>query len=188
MRAERHPCLLRPDDTKLLVIDLQEPFLRHVREREEVVANAATLIRAAAVLLVPVAATLQNEEKMGGVVPEIASLLPASCPTFGKMSFSALGSEPFAHRLRYSGRRQVLLCGVETHICVSQTAHDLMSAGYQVHVAADATSSRRKDDAKLALRRLERAGAIITTTEAAIYELLYEAGTEQFREVLKLVK
>lgn len=188
MRAQRHPSLLRPDDTQLVVVDMQEPFLRHVADRDEVIAGVATLIKAAGLLLVPVVATLQNEEKMGGCVPEIATLLPASCPSFGKLAFSALGSEPFASRLRHSGRRQVLLCGVEAHICISQTAHDLMAQGCQVHVAADAVSSRRKGDRKCALKRLEHAGAIITTVEAAIYELLYEAGTNQFREVLKLVK
>jgi nicotinamidase-related amidase len=186
--ANRHPALLRPEDTLLVVTDLQEPFLRHLWERERVVERCATLIRAAHALLVPVVATLQNEGRMGGAVPEIAALLPESCPIFDKMTFSCLGSEAFENHLRYCGRRQVLLCGAETHICISQTAHDLLARGYQAQVAADAVSSRSKVDHKLALRRMERAGVVLTTTEAAVFELLGRAGTDQFREVLKLVK
>jgi len=188
MRAERHPSLLRPDDTLLVVVDMQEPFLRQAWERERVVANVETLVRAAGLLLVPLVATLQNEGRMGGAIPEVAALLAPHVPTIDKMTFSCLGAEPFAQRLRFSGRRQVLLCGVETHVCISQTAHDLMSAGYQVHVAADAVSSRAKEDWKVALRRLARAGAQVTSTEAAIFELLYDANHPAFKEVLKLIK
>jgi isochorismate hydrolase len=132
--------------------------------------------------------TLQNEARMGGMVPEIAQMLPPDCPCLDKLSFSSACCEAFERFVSESGRSQVLLCGVESHICIGQTAHDLMASGLQVHVAADAVSSRRRTDHETALARLTHAGAVVTTAEAAIYELLYEAGTPEFREVLKLVR
>jgi nicotinamidase-related amidase len=184
----RHPALLRAEDSLLVVVDMQEPFLRHVWERERVLKKAATLIQAAAILHVPVVATTQNAQRMGGPVPEVAALLPPGAP-FDKMSFSCAAESGFALDLRRRGHRQVILCGVETHICVSQTAHDLITQGYQVHIVADAVSSRSERDWQTGLRRMEqRAGIIITSTEMAIYELLFQAGTPEFREVLKLIK
>jgi hypothetical protein len=153
-----------------------------------VVAGVATLLRAAGLLGVPALATLQNEARMGGPIPEIGGLLPEGCPTLDKLTFSCLGRAAIREALAGSGRGQVLLCGVETHVCVSQTAHDLLAAGYQVHVAADAVSARTEANHKVGLRRLERAGAQPSSVETALYELLREAGTERFRGVLKLVR
>jgi nicotinamidase-related amidase len=104
------------------------------------------------------------------------------------MCFSCGGSPPFLAALEATGRRQVLLCGVETHICVSQTAHDLAHAGYRVHVAADAVSSRSLEKHKLGMERIRDAGIKPCAAEAAVYEWLGEAGTAEFREILKLVK
>ena len=187
-RSSRHSALLRAEDTLLIVVDMQEPFLRNIWERDRLVKNVATLIDAARILRVPVLPTQQNTEKMGETIPEIAKRLPSMCVPFDKMCFSGLADSAIASEVSRSGRKQILLGGIEAHICISQTAHDLLAAGYQVHVAADAVSARSESDWQIGLRRMERAGAFITSTEAAIYELLGEAGTPEFREILLLVK
>jgi nicotinamidase-related amidase len=187
-RSSRHPALLRAEDTLLIVVDMQEPFLRNIWERDRVVTNVAALVEATRILRVPILPTQQNTEKMGETIPEIAKLLPSLCVPFDKLCFSGLADGAIASEVSRSGRRQILLCGIESHICINQTAHDLLAAGYQVHVAADAVSSRTESNWAVGLRRMERAGALITSTEAAIYELLGEAGTPEFREILQLVK
>ncbi len=186
--SKRHPTILRPDNTLLVAIDLQEPFLRGVTDRESVLARCELLVEGCSVLRVPVLPTVQNAERLGPPVSEIARLLPAACGTVDKLCFSCAGSEPFLAEVRRSGRKQILLCGVETHICVCQTALDLLNEGYQVHVASDAVSSRSEENRRAGLRRMEAAGAIPSSAEMAIYELLGEAGTPEFREILRLIK
>lgn len=188
VRSNRHPALLRAEDTLLVVVDMQEPFLRQIWERERVVANVTRLIQAARTLHVPIVPTLQNAQKLGGLLPEVAKQLPPQCVPFDKLCFSCLGDEAFTSEILRSGRKQALLCGVEAHVCIHQTAHDLLAQGFQVHVAADAVSSRTQQNAKTGLRRMESAGVLISSTEMAIFELLYEAGTPEFREILELIK
>jgi nicotinamidase-related amidase len=187
-RSHRHPSLLRSDHALLVVVDMQEPFLRAIWQPEPLLRNVTTLLEAARVLNVPVLATLQNAQRLGGVVEEVGRCLPKDCVPLDKLAFSAAADEKIRSAIQRSGRRQIVLCGIESHICISQTAHDLMAQGYQVHIVADAVSSRTEANWKLGLRRAETAGAILTTTESALYELLEEAGTSAFREVLKLVR
>lgn len=188
VRSNRHPEMLRPDDTSLMVIDMQEPFLRGIWERERVVRNVSILIRAAKVLRLPIVPTLQYGERMGDAIDEIARLLPTNCVPFDKISFSCMADEAIASEIARSGRKQVLLCGVETHICVSQTAHDLQAQGFAVHVAADAVSSRSERNWEVGLRRMEHAGIRISSVEMALFELMVEAGTPEFREIVAMVK
>jgi nicotinamidase-related amidase len=187
-RSTRHTSLLRPDDSMMLVVDMQEPFLRNVWEREHLVRNVGILTEAAKLLRIPLLPTLQNSGRMGGLIPEIANGLPTECVPFDKMCFSCLADDAILSEVQRSSRKQIIVAGVETHICVSQTAHDLLALGYQVHVIADAVSSRRQSDWEIGLSRMERAGAIVSSTETAIYELLGEAGTPEFRAVLALIK
>ncbi|MGC8667574.1 MAG: isochorismatase family protein [Chthonomonadales bacterium] len=184
----RHPLLLQPDASVLVVIDLQEPFLRNVWQRGRVVRNAGLLIRGCGILGVPVLPTLQYARRMGGVIPEIAGVLPPRCNPVDKLCFSCAGSADFVGRLERAGRRQVILCGVETHICVCQTALDLVQAGYQVHVAADAVSSRGELNWRLGLKRIEQGGAFTVSTEGVLYELMVRAGTAEFKQIVDLVK
>jgi nicotinamidase-related amidase len=186
---ERHPELLRRDDCTLVVVDMQEPFLNAIHGREALTANVLLLCRAARVLNIPVLATLQYASRMGGVIPEVTEALEPDAPApIDKMQFSCAGQSDFRRALEAAGRRQVLLCGVETHICVSQTAHDLKHAGYAVHVAPDAVSSRTLERHKLGMERIRDAGIKPVAAEAAVYEWLYEAGTPEFKEILKLVR
>jgi len=125
---------------------------------------------------------------MGGVVPEVADVLPQGCEPIDKMCFSCYGSEPFRAALMASERTQVVVCGVESHICVMQTALDALGAGFQVQVPEDAVSSRSRENWQIAMRRLRHAEVVVTCTESIIYEWLVQAGTDEFRQILPLVK
>jgi nicotinamidase-related amidase len=188
VRSTRHTGLLRTDDTLLVVIDMQEPFLRDIWACGELIHNISVLVQAARILRIPIVPTLQYAKRMGGIIPDIAKHIPSEYVPFDKLYFSAVGDEAISSEIHRSGRKQILLCGVETHVCVSQTALDLLAQGYQVHVAADAVSSRSQHNRDIGLRRMERAGAVISSTEMAIFELLEVAGTPEFREILPFFK
>jgi len=189
MPDSRHPHVLRRDQTLLVVVDMQEPFLRAIRDREWLMKNVQMLIQAAGILRVPVITTLQYAERMGGLVAEISELMQETAPApLNKICFSCVGSTPFLAALEEVGRPQILLCGVETHICVSQTALDLAHLGFQVHVAADAVSARSLELHKLGMERMRDNHIQPCASEAAVYELLREAGTPEFKAILQLVK
>ena len=179
--------MLDRENTVLVVVDVQEPFLRSLFERDRVVNNVTKLVRAASILGVPIIATLQNKARMGGVIPEIAELLPDG-EAIDKMTFSCCGESSFIDSIDSLGWNQVLLCGLETHVCLNQTAHDLKSRGHEVHIAADAVSSRKESDWKFGIERLRQAGIVITTTEMAIFELLRDAAAPEFKRILEIVK
>ncbi|MHB0912969.1 MAG: hydrolase [Armatimonadota bacterium] len=181
----RHPNLAERSDTCLVVIDMQEPFLASMFDRATVTENTRRLIQAAGVLGLPVIATVQNPERMGGSVPEIAELIGEEIP---KLSFSCCGSDAFNEALAKTGRRTAVLCGVETHICVSQTAHDLAAGGITVHVPEDAVCSRTERNRRAGIDKMRQSGVVLTSTEAVIYEMLGCAGTDEFRSILKLVR
>jgi len=180
---------LRRDETVLLVVDVQERLMPLIFEAERVVRNCAVLVRAAGVLGLPVVATEQNPGKLGATVPEVASVLSetgAGGP-LAKMLFSAC-TDGVVAALERHGRRSVLLCGVEAHVCVMQTALDLVERGFTVFVAENAISSRYEADKRVGYERMRLAGALPTSTESAIFEMLREAGTAEFRALLPLVK
>ncbi len=185
----RHPNILRREQLALVIIDMQEPFLNVMHERERLTANVRLLVETAGILGVPVVPTTQYAERMGGVAPEITqSYRDAVSKAVDKLCFSCAGADGFLEGLASLGRRQVLLCGVETHICVSQTALDLTQQGYQVHVAADAVSSRTLEKHKLGMERMRDSGVLPCAAEAAVYELMQAAGTAEFKAILPLVK
>jgi len=188
----RHPSLLDRDTSILIVIDMQEPFLAAIHAREALTANVVLLCRAARILGIPILATEQYTARMGPTVAPVYGAMQSrdggNTVPIDKLVFSAAGSEPFRTALAQTGRRQALLCGVETHICVSQTAHDLLHAGLTVHVAADAVSSRTLEKHKLGMERIRDAGIKPCAAEAAVYEWLGAAGTPEFKEILALVR
>ena len=185
--SKRHPHILQAESAIVVVVDMQEPFLRGIHERERVIQNVARLVQGAKVLGVPVLCTLQNRKAMGDVIAEIQALLPPH-PPFEKMAFSCYADPRFASELDRSGRKQVVLCGVESHICVSQTAAALLAAGYQPHVCADAVSSRTAENWRAGIEKVRQAGGLINATESVLFEILQEAGTPNFREILRIVK
>jgi nicotinamidase-related amidase len=171
----------------LVVVDVQEAFRPAVVHFDEVVENVAILVQGARILDIPVLVTEQYPEGLGGTVPEVSRHLDGIEP-IEKVCFSAAEAPGFAKRLSDSGRDQVLLSGIESHVCVSQTADDLLEAGSEVHVAQDAVSSRSEQNRNLGLHKMEHAGAVITSVEAALFELLREAGSPEFKEIQKLVR
>lgn len=183
-----HPQLLRRDSSVLVVIDLQASLLPVIAGADALIHNASLLVRAANILGVPMLVTTQYAARLGATVAAITEVLSPETPIFDKLSFSAMGSEAFVGALEALGRRQVVVCGVETHICVSQTAQQLLGAGYQVHVPADAVSSRTVERHKLGMERLRDTGTLPAATEAVVYEWLGAAGTPEFKQLLPWLK
>jgi nicotinamidase-related amidase len=167
----------------LVVVDVQEAFRKVVLDFERVAAAAGTLVQGARILGVPVVLTEQYPRGLGKTVPELAEHLDGVHPV-EKTVFSAAAAEGFA----LDGRDQVLVCGIESHVCVSQTAHDLLARGIEVHVARDAVSSRTAENREAGLHKMEGSGAVLTSVETALFEMLGEAGSEEFKQVQGLVK
>jgi nicotinamidase-related amidase len=180
---------LDPELSALVVIDIQEKLLPPIFQKEQLVRNSQLLIRAAGVLKIPVLMTTQYAAGLGPVVPEIASLLPEGKP-IDKQFFSCLGSDAFYSLLkRLPGQRNtLLLCGMESHICVTQTALGAVRDGYLVHVASDAIGSRTEWNWKIGLERMHAAGAVISSTEMMIYELMRASSSAAFKELLPYLK
>src|SRR5215471_7371995 len=180
---------IEPHQCALIVVDIQEKLLPPIWQKEQMVRNSQLLIRLAGILKIPALVTTQYARGLGNIVPEIASLLPESSP-IDKLMFSCFGSDVFCSLLkRLPGQRStVLLCGMEAHICVMQTALAALREGYLVHVAADAVSSRTESNWRIGLDRMRAAGAVISSAETMIYELLRSSGTPAFREMLPYLK
>ena len=180
---------LEAEQCALLVVDMQEKLLPPIWEKERLVRNVQLLIRLAGILKIPALVTTQYAKGLGNTVPDIAALLP-DAPPIDKLMFSCFGSDLFCSLLkRLPGQRTtVLLSGMETHICVMQTAIGALQEGYLVHVAADAVSSRTELNWKIGLDRMRAAGAILSSTEMMIYELLRTSGAPAFRELLPHLK
>ena len=170
-------------DSLLVIIDVQPKFMAPMPDREAVTRRCAFLVECAGVLGVPVLATEQVPERMGGTDP--ALLEKAEIQVFAKTAFSAFGCEDFVQAVQKSGKKQLVLVGVETHICVTQTALDALAQGYEVHLATDAITGRGETDA---LQRLAHAGAQLSHTESVVYEWMEGADHPKFREILAVVK
>ena len=171
----------------LVVVDVQTRLLPAIFEQQRVVRNTVRLIQGAAVLQVPIFATEQYRKGLGPTVPEIAGAIRGFAP-MEKFAFSACGAAGFIPALKQKKVAEAILCGIEAHVCVSQTCLDLLDKGFRVFVVADAVSSRTPENYRLGLDRMRAAGAVIVSTEMALFELLEEAGTAEFRQILALVK
>jgi isochorismate hydrolase len=168
----------------LLVIDIQEAFREAVPAFDQIAAAVATLVRGAGELGLPVVVTEQYPKGLGATVPEVAEHLPTGTRRLEKVRFSA----PEAEGFDLAGRGQAIVCGIEAHVCVGQTAIDLLETDVEVHLVADAVASRDAGDAALALRRAERAGATLTSVETVLFELLRGSDAPEFKRVQELVK
>lgn len=173
-------------DTALLVVDVQDRLLPAISGAELIVWNCRRLLDGAGVLGVSAWSTEQNPDKLGRTSPTL--LEGGASGAHAKMAFSAGACGAIYDAWRKQGVERVLVCGIETHVCVAQTVHDLLAANYQTFVAVDAVGARRAVDHDVALRRLESAGAVLTTVEAALFEWCVQAGTPEFRQISALVK
>lgn len=182
----RHETILRKQDTLLLAIDCQEKFVCVIDGHSTVIADITRLMQGMTMLGVPILITEQYPKGLGPTSAELIREAGGVSP-IEKMTFSCCGSDEFCSRLKETGRKQIVVTGIEAHVCVLQTVLDLLANGYQVHVPETAVSSRTAANHQNALNRMARAGAIITNVEAVLFELLVEAGTDEFKKVRKLI-
>jgi nicotinamidase-related amidase len=180
-----HPTQMSAGDTGLLVIDVQEKLIPLIPGSAGLIRNIAFLIDAAKVLQIPIQATEQYPKGLGSTVPGLAKNLPERP---NKVAFSCCAIQSVVDNFRRAARPKLLLAGIETHVCVQQTALDLLALGFRVYIPADGVASRYAVDHEQALRRLENAGAIITTCESAAFEWIGAAGTPEFKEISRLVQ
>ena len=179
--------MLTTENTCLVVIDIQEKLLPVMAEPERVVKNTAVLIHIAKALNIPIPWCQQVPKALGPTVGELSSLL-ADIKPIDKSTFSCCGEEVFLTKIDELKARSAILCGIESHVCIFQTARDLIQHGLYVHVVADATSSRTQENKTIGINRMAKEGAVITSTEMLLFELLRDANYEKFRELAKLIK
>jgi len=180
-----HPTQMSAADAGLLIIDVQEKLMPFIRDAATMTRNIAFLIDAARILQIPVQATEQYPRGLGPTVPELATRLPERPD---KVAFSSCAVPSVTEGFRRGGRSKIVLAGIETHVCVLHTALDLLALDFRVYVAADAVSNRYAIDHEYALRRLEHAGAVLTTAETTVFEWVGAAGTPAFKEISRLVQ
>ncbi|MHC1729436.1 MAG: isochorismatase family protein [Syntrophobacteraceae bacterium] len=178
--------LLDPRDCILLLVDIQKSLLDLCVDRESIPGNAGALIEIARIFEIPVLFTVQNPDKLGGVLPELIQKVPQT--ELPKLEFNCFENEVISGAVRSAGRKTLLLAGIEGHVCIFQTAVGALRLGYTVHVAADAVTSRSKLNREIGLHRIEKAGAVISSAEVIIFELLKQAGTPEFKAALPLLK
>lgn len=179
--------MINPVDTALLLVDFQGKLAQIVDRSELVTPNALRLIKGCQALQMPILPTVQVPEKLGPILPELEEAL-ADVQPIPKSAFSALREPNFLVALDRAGSKQVILTGIEAHVCVLQTGLDLLDAGYQVHVLSDGVFSRTSENHSLALQRLHDAGATISSVEMVLFELIRTSNHAAFRTISKLVK
>jgi len=184
----RHPALLDRERAIVVVIDLQLGYRSVLFDWDRTVAAAAALVGGARLLGVPLLVTEQYPKGLGFTVPELQAHFPPEFHPIEKRTMSCCGADAFATRLAASGRRQVVVAGIEAHACVNQTVHDLIARGYQVHVARDAISSRRAADVVPAWDKMRAAGMLPTSSEQALLELVRSADAPEFKAIQRLLK
>jgi nicotinamidase-related amidase len=183
-----HPRVLERDASVLLIIDVQEGYRGHTIEHDRMVRAVRRLLEAAVVMRVPVVATEQYPKGLGHTQPEVAEGFPPDVRVIEKMSMSCCGQPAFVDRLRELGRAQVVVCGIEAHACVNQTAHDLLDRGYAVHVPFDAISARSAHDLRVGWEKMIGSGAVPSTVEMACLEWVRTAEAPEFKALHRLIK
>lgn len=179
--------ILDRDSSVLLIIDIQDKLAAAMSKKQKVIDNTLHLIELAKLLQIPIIVTEQYPKGLGPTVSEIMEALEAYVPV-KKVAFNCCEASGFLDKVKQTGRRQIVLTGMETHICVLQTAIGLLQEGYTVHTVADAVCSRTKDNWKIGLEFMRDAGAAITGTETVLFQLLGVAGTEEFKVVSKRIR
>jgi nicotinamidase-related amidase len=179
--------MLKRTDTLLVVVDIQEKLVRAMHAREEFMLRAQQLVQGARALEIPILCTEQNPKGLGATVPEIAAHMPGIQP-ITKFSFGCCASDDFLRALQAGAGRNILIAGIETHVCVYQTTMELVARGHHVEVVADACSSRTLENKQIGLEKMRAAGAAVTSVETALFELLKVAEGPVFKQILNIVK
>lgn len=183
-----HPKILDPTKTALVLVDLQEAFRSPINDFAQIAARCSIAVRGFQILGLPVIITEQYPKGLGRTAEEILFSLPPEFAFIEKSAFSSCGASEFMDKLRATGASQIVLCGLETHVCVNQTAHDLLNENYEVHILTDCVSSRFTPDKETALRKMQASGVVPSSVEMALFELLRDARHEQFKEIQNLIK
>jgi nicotinamidase-related amidase len=179
--------MLIKDNAVLVLVDIQGKLATLMYKKEEFFANVAVLIKALQIMEIPIIWNEQLPDKLGPTIPEIKQLLDGQTPV-EKNTFSCCGNVEFMDKLESTGRKQILLAGMETHVCVYQTALDLIEKGYEVNLVADAVSSRTLENKLIGIQAVKDLGANLTSVEMALFEMLRVAEGDQFRNIVKLLK
>lgn len=182
-----HPRTLDFNKTALVVVDIQEAFRSAISEFAQIAARTSIAVRGFQILGLPVIITEQYPKGLGKTAEEIAYSLPPEFEMVEKTSFSSCGSSEFIEKLKETGATQIVLCGLETHICVNQTAHDLLTEAFEVHLLNDCVASRFTQDKETALRKMQMNGVVPSCVEMALFELMRDAKHEKFKEIQKLI-
>jgi nicotinamidase-related amidase len=179
--------MLSSNNAVLVIVDVQGKLATLMKDKDTLFENLVRMTRGAKALDIPILWNEQVPEKLGETIAELKEILTDNAP-LPKSSFSCCGNPVFMDKLKATGRRQVLLVGIETHICVYQTARDLIESGFEVHLVVDAVSSRFKVNRRIGIERMKNTGAILTTVEMSLFEMLGKAEGEQFKQIAKIVK
>ncbi len=179
--------LLEREQTGLVVVDIQTKLMNVMGNKERVLDNTLKLIHLSKLFNIPILMTEQYPKMIGPTLPEIKEALPHIAP-IKKMEFNCCDVDPFMEFLKSEGLINVILTGVESHICILQTCLGLLDKGYIVHIPGDAVDSRTEENRLTAINLMEKAGAVITSTETVIFQILKKAGTKEFKEMLRLIK
>jgi len=184
----QHQNTLQLTQSVLTIIDMQDAFRSKIPHFAEIAARIAIMVQGARLLGLPIVVTEQYPKGLGHTAPEIASVLPESVEIIEKTTFSSCGSEQFQTQLERAAAKQIIVCGIEAHICVNQTVHDLLAQSFQVHLLTDCIASRNLNDRKAATRKMQMSGALPCSIEMALFELMRDARHEQFKAIQGLIK
>ena len=184
----QHPNILELSRSSLLIIDMQEAFRASIKHFTRLAERIAVATKGAQLLSLPIIVTEQYPKGLGHTVSEIVEALPPGTPILEKTTFSSCGAQQFQAQLEKQNIKYVIVCGIEAHICVNQTVHDLLVSGFQVHLLTDCITSRNKHDRKTALAKMQMSGAIPSSVEMALFELMRDAKHEQFKAIQGLIK
>ena len=182
----RHPHLAERKDSVLVIIDVQEKLYPHVIDKERLISNIKKLVKVTKLLGIPVIVT--EQEKLGETLEQLREVLKESYVPIRKTTFSCIEEDKFRKRLEKLKKSTFILTGIESHVCIEQTALDMLKSGYRVHVVEDAVSSRNKTDLKAAIKKMSSSGVTITSTETVMYEWMERADDEKFKEFLEIAK
>ena len=183
-----HPKILDRNEAALVVVDVQEAFRSAIPEFPQIASRISIAVRSFQLLNLPVIITEQYPKGLGRTAEEILFSVPSEFEFIEKTSFSSCGTVSFTEQLRATGASQIVLCGLESHICVNQTAHDLLSESFEVHLLTDCVGSRYTADKEAALRKMQSSGIVSSSLEMALFELLRDARHELFKEIQNLIK
>ncbi len=179
--------MLKVENAVLVIVDVQGRLATLMYQKEQFFQNMVTVINGCRILEIPILWNEQLPDKLGQTIPEIKEILSDMAPMV-KKTFSCCGNDEFNRALKKSGRRQILLTGMETHVCVYQTAIDLIEAGYDVYLVADCVSSRTADNKQIGIQAIRDLGAKLCSIEMAFFEMLQVAEGDKFRKIIKIIK